>query len=302
MPYHTRCTDCGSQNMIEDWRCGDYLCGDCGLVAQSGIIDEGPEWINNAEDGMDRSRVGAPNSTLFTDALMSTMISKNSKTWLMAKIHEQTSMTYKDRSLLKVYQDIQRVGDDTMHLPSTVLDSAKELYKDIKEAKVTRGENHKALVACCVYYACKLNRCKREKYEVSDAFAVDRSTFTQACKTFQDLVRDKPYYATFFETKESSDRGIIFRTLSALPISDDRTVWKFVSRVETAYERVRTHGDGVLDSKTPHSIICALAFLCAKEAELQFHRNQIKEYCKVSSVTLNKTIALVEEVLAKGLR
>jgi transcription initiation factor TFIIB len=295
MPYHNRCTDCGSQNMIEDWRCGDYVCGDCGLVAQGGIIDESPEWINNAEDGIDRSRVGAPNSTLFTDALMSTTIGKNSKMWLMVKIHEQSSMSYKDRSLLRVYQDIQKVGEDTMHLPGTVLDSAKELYKDIKEAKITRGENHKALVAACVYYACKSNQCKREKYEVSDAFAVDRSAFTQACKTFLDLVRDKPYYEKLFEAK-SSERGIIYRTLSALPIADDRTVWKFVSRVETAYDRVRTRGDGLLDSKTPHSIICALAFLCAKEVDLQFHRNQIKDCCKVSSVTLNKTIALVEEI------
>ena len=286
--------------MFEDWKCGDYVCGDCGLVAQSGIIDESPEWINNAEDGIERSRVGAPNSTLFTDCLMSTAIGKNSKMWLMAKIHEQTSMSYKDRSLLKVYQDIQRIGEDTMHLPGTVLDAAKEFYKDIKEAKITRGENHKALVACCMYYACKMNQCKREKYEVSDAFAVDRSTFTQACKTFLDLVRDKPYYSKLFESSESSDRGIIYRTLSALPIENDRAVWKFVSRVETAYERVRTLGDGLLDSKTPHSIICALAFLCAKEADLQFHRNQIKEYCKVSSVTLNKTIALIEEVLSRA--
>lgn len=299
MPYHTRCTDCGSQNMIEDWKCGDYVCGDCGLVAQGGIIDESPEWFNNAEDGIDRSRVGAPNSTLFTDALMSTAIGKSSKMWLMAKIHEQMSMSYKDRSLLKVYKDIQQVGESAMRLPETVLEAAKEFYKDIKEAKITRGENHKALVACCVYYACKLNQCKREKYEVADAFAVDRSTFTQACKTFLELVQDKPYYAKLFESSESSDRGIIYRTLSVLPIESVRTVWKFVSRVELAYERVRTHGDGLLDSKTPHSIICALAFLCAKEVDLQFHRNQIKDYCKVSLVTLNKTIALVEEVLAK---
>lgn len=288
--------------MIEDWRCGDYVCGDCGLVAQGGIIDESPEWTNNAEDGIDRSRVGAPNSTLFSDSLMSTAIGKGSigKMWLMAKIHEQTSMTYKDRSLLKVYQDIQKVGENAMQLPSSVLDTAKEFYKDIKEAKITRGENHKALVACCVYYACKLNQCKREKYEVSDAFAIDRSTFTQACKTFLDLVQDKPYYAKLFETQESSsERGIIFRTLSALPIEGERTVWKFVTRVETAYERVRTRGDGLLDSKTPHSIICALAYLCAKEAGLQFHRNQIKDCCKVSAVTLNKTIALVEEVMAR---
>lgn len=300
-----RCTDCGSTEFVEDWHAGDLTCTECGLVAMSHLIDDSAEWNNYQDDGIDRSRVGAPSSSLYTNSSpMSTLIPKTSKTWLMSKIHDHMSISYKDRALNKVYQDIQKVCENVMHLGGGVIDTAKELYKDVKEAKVTRGDNHKAIVACCVYFACKLsdNGSKREKAEVSDAFEIERSLFTQACKIFQDLVKDKPYYDRLFEDTRSSERGIIYRTLRTLPIEDERSLWSFVGKVEDAYASLRVHGDGLLDAKTPHSIICALAVALAPKVKglPEIGKPQVRECCKISAVTLNKTLALVEQVLSSS--
>lgn len=293
-----RCMDCKSTNFVEEH--GDLVCDDCGLVAQSGLCDFEPEW-HSYDDGIDRSRVGAASSGLLTTkGPESLVIPKTSKTWMMSKIHDHMSLCYKDRALIKIYEEIEEIAGTHMQLTGAVVDTAKHFYKDIKEAKVTRGENHKALVACCVYFACKENGCQREKVEVAEAFGIDKSVFTHACKEFLDLVQDKPYFDRLFEHSQSSERGVIYRTLQQLPVSS-KLIWPFVRKVEDAYDTLRTHGDGLLDSKTPKSILCALAVVCApKIPGLEaITKNEVKDRCKIAPATLNKALVLVEEVLAK---
>jgi transcription initiation factor TFIIIB Brf1 subunit/transcription initiation factor TFIIB len=295
------CTDCGSFSLVEDWANGDLICTDCGLVAQGHIIDYSADWINNAETGTDMSRVGAPVNHLFHDDMMSTVIPKRSGTWMISRLHDHMSMTYKDRALYKAYQTIQKTCEDVLHLPTRVIDQAKELYKDTKDIKITRGDNHKAIVACCVYFACKLCPeigCVREKIEICDAFVVDKSTFTAACKIFQDVSKDRPYYDKLFEESSNSDRGIIFRTVRQFPEISDSRIWNVVRRIEDAYKICKEQSDGLLDSKTPHSIITSLIYIISERMTLGISKNDIKTYCKVSAVTLNKTIGLVTEVLA----
>jgi transcription initiation factor TFIIIB Brf1 subunit/transcription initiation factor TFIIB len=306
-----RCADCGSEDLVEDWTEGDLTCRECGLVAMGCMIDGGAEWMSNAEEGLDRSRVGAPSNPLFDSTITSTAIPKYGSTWKMSRINDHMSLSYKHRTLYKAYVFIQEVCErPPLSLPGALVEIAKELYKHIKESKITRGENHRALLACCVYYACKVNTkmgIKLEKTAVADAFGVDRGAFTSACKTFLELVQDQPYYEQLFDDNANGDRGLIMKTL--LPFDLDAPVasatawnkpsarWKLARKVEDLYHQVRGNSDGVLDAKTPHSIITALIAVASEELEIPLTKNDIKKHCKVSAVTLNKTIGLVKEVL-----
>ncbi len=51
--------------MIEDYRAGDMICSECGLVVGDRVIDVGSEWrtFSNEKGGDDRSRVGGPENT-----------------------------------------------------------------------------------------------------------------------------------------------------------------------------------------------------------------------------------------------
>lgn len=280
------------------------MCRDCGLVNESHMIDERAEWINNAEDGVDHSRVGAPTSTMYFSNMMSTIIPKTAKTWKISRLNDHGSMTYKDRSLHKTYVQLQHFTESVLHLPGRILDMAKELYKDIKEAKITRGDNHKALVACCIYFACRLcpeTGCAREKIEIADGCGVDRSVFTGACKTLQEIVRDKPYYSKLFDENHQGDRSMIYRTIAPFfgDACSSSETWKFASRVEDMYMLARERSDGRLDAKTPHSIISALIFLTSERypTPKPITKNDIRTICNVSTVTLNKTINLIQEIL-----
>jgi hypothetical protein len=295
------CFGCGSGDIIAIHSDGDAVCQCCGLVQQSSIPDDTPEWRNDADDGIagDKSRVGGPSNPLFTSCNMSTMITKRGKSRRMAVIHERLSMSYRDRALYKTFKEITHVCTEKMNLSQSVIEWAKEMYRDIKDQKITRGENHRALIVCCVYYASKLDRVNsatRPKEFFCSAFQLDKSSFTHSSKIFLDLVQDRPYFEKIME--ESCNRGIISSTVGRLPIGDRRTFFKYVNAIEDCYDYVRANGDGITDSKTPNAIISALAYVVAEQMGLKLSKVDIKNGCNISTLTLNKTIALITPILS----
>ena len=63
-------------SLIEDYRAGDQICSECGLVVGDRVIDVGSEWRTfSSENGAeDRSRVGGAENTLLGSCDLSTII------------------------------------------------------------------------------------------------------------------------------------------------------------------------------------------------------------------------------------
>lgn len=84
--YRLVCKDCKKSppNIIEDYKCGDLICGDCGLVFPMRIIDTRSEWRTFSNDnpggaaGADPSRVGQAENPLLEGVVdqLSTSISR----------------------------------------------------------------------------------------------------------------------------------------------------------------------------------------------------------------------------------
>ncbi len=69
------CPECGSRNLVHDYERAELVCGDCGLVIDADLVDEGPEWrAFDHDQGMKRSRVGAPMTYTIHDKGLSTKI------------------------------------------------------------------------------------------------------------------------------------------------------------------------------------------------------------------------------------
>ena len=61
-----RCPDHPNGQLVEDYRAGDIICRECGLVVGDRVIDVTSEWrtFANDSDSKDRSRVGDAQSNL----------------------------------------------------------------------------------------------------------------------------------------------------------------------------------------------------------------------------------------------
>merc|ERR1712183_419478 len=62
--------------LVEDYRAGDMICPECGLVVGDRVIDVGSEWrtFTNEAHGNDRSRVGGAENPFLNGTDLSTMI------------------------------------------------------------------------------------------------------------------------------------------------------------------------------------------------------------------------------------
>jgi len=113
------CRSCHSTAMITDWSQGDRICTNCGVVAQSRLVDDRPEWknFNDAEDivkglpSNSRSGLVPVDERKYVGGLQPTTLSKNafgenSGGHEMAKIRKQLKTTNKrlDHLMGKVHK------------------------------------------------------------------------------------------------------------------------------------------------------------------------------------------------------
>ncbi|KAG9131445.1 hypothetical protein Leryth_015275 [Lithospermum erythrorhizon] len=154
----TFCTDCKrNTEVVFDHSAGDTVCSECGLVLESRSIDETSEWRTFADESGDHdpNRVGGPVNPLLSDAQLTTVISRGPGVNGDASLARlQNRGGDPDRALVMAFKAIASMAD-RLSLVSTIKDRASEIYKRLEDQKCTRGRNLDALVAACIFIACR---------------------------------------------------------------------------------------------------------------------------------------------------
>ncbi|CAH1418420.1 unnamed protein product [Lactuca virosa] len=155
------CSDCRkSTEVVFDHSAGDTVCSECGLVLESHSIDETSEWRTFANESGDNDpvRVGGPTNVLLNDGGLSTVISKpNGVTsdFLSSSLGRwQNRGSNPDRSLIMAFKTIATMSD-RLGLVATIKDRANEIFKKVEDQKSSRGRNQDAILAACLYIACR---------------------------------------------------------------------------------------------------------------------------------------------------
>ncbi|XP_073525806.1 uncharacterized protein [Phyllobates terribilis] len=155
------CSDCKrSTEVVFDHSAGDTVCSECGLVLESHSIDETSEWRTFANESNDNDpvRVGGPTNPLLTDGGLSTVISKPNGTtgdFLSSSLGRwQNRGSNPDRTLIAAFKTIATMAD-RLGLVATIKDRASEIYKKVEDQKSSRGRNQDAILAACLYIACR---------------------------------------------------------------------------------------------------------------------------------------------------
>ncbi|XP_076891108.1 transcription initiation factor IIB-2-like [Bidens hawaiensis] len=155
------CNDCKrNTEVVFDHSAGDTVCSECGLVLESHSIDETSEWRTFANESGDNDpvRVGGPTNILLNDGGLSTVISKpNGVTsdFLSSSLGRwQNRGSNPDRSLILAFKTIATMSD-RLGLVATIKDRANEIFKKVEDQKSSRGRNQDAILAACLYIACR---------------------------------------------------------------------------------------------------------------------------------------------------
>ena len=203
------------------------------------------------------------------------------------KYQQCNGMPYKERSLLKVFQDISRLSKEA-GIPEMIIKESHVLYKIISSTKISRGSNRKGIIAACVYFACKINNVPRSTNEIASVFSISVPIMTKGCKKFQEIMQmNKVDINRIHRTNTITMDDFIDRFCSKLQLSlEDISNIKHISYLSQIYNLV--------NDNTPPSMAAGCIYLYIKECGLDYHKRQISDVCKISEVTINKCYKKLE--------
>ena len=175
--------------LIEDYRAGDQICSECGLVVGDRVIDVGSEWrtFSNDKGGEDKSRVGGAENTLLGSSDLSTMIGPGrggasfSSDGTPIYNNRNGRQSTSDRTLLNAFRTISTMAD-RINLTKTITDRANVLFKMVSDGKNLKGRSNDAIAAACLYIACRQEGVPRTFKEIVAVSTVSKKEIDRCFK------------------------------------------------------------------------------------------------------------------------
>lgn len=287
-----KCCECKENYQIEQ---GMIKCKVC-LNIISNIV-ENPEWryygVGGGESkSSDPTRCGMPVNTLLPESSVGSSISYNSNTKSMnqiRKMQQWNGMPYKERSLYKVFIEIQDICKAN-NIPNIIINEAKSLYTVISKTKISRGSNRKGIIAACVYFACKECNVPRSSKEIAEIFSLESTIMTKGVKKCQEII--------------SMNKKNKKRLTKSPSIQADDFIERFCNKLELDEESTKiiieickkSMDNNIISENTPPSIAAGCIFYYIKEHNItKISKKDISSICKISEVTINKCTKKLEQ-------
>ena len=265
---------------------GIIVCKSCNNVINN-IVDT-PEWRNYKSSSGDPTRCGMPSNNLLPESSLGTSIANrgyNSKMKKVDQYQKWNSMPYKERSLYKVFNDIDAKCKKN-NLPQIISNTAKSFYRTISETKISRGKNRIGIIAACVYHACKECNVPRSTSELAHCFDIDNKIMTKGCKNFTEIMRMSNIDKKRIQSHKSITIGdFIERFCHKLEITQ-------VEHIKSLCELCEKRG--LSNDNTPPAMASGCIYLYCKSLNIDKSKKDISEVCKISEVTINKCFKKIE--------
>lgn len=320
------CKDCREDppTLFEDHASGDLICASCGLVLQQRSIDTSSEWrtfSNDDQGNDDPSRVGDGPNALLNGAQLNTNIAFGDGGIRSKELHRAQNKANLDKgnkSLLQAYKQIGALCDG-WQLPTNVSDTAKYLYKDADESKIFKGKSQEALIAGCVFLACRRNGVPRSFREVMELTKVSKKEIGRIFKMLEqfDMKRKNDTKGTattmvaggavvFNEGYKGSatadPKDLCYRYCSMLDMQNQTTN----VAVALAEQMTKT---GALAGRSPLSSAAACIFMAGQLMGEAKSAKEIQAVARVSDSTIRHAYKLLwqekdklitEEIIQRG--
>jgi len=180
---------------------GDTVCGDCGLVLQSHVVDTRSEWrtfSNDDQGNDDPSRVGEAANPLLNGSQLTSSIAfgnGDARSRDLNRAQAKVNADKGSKALMAAYKQIQSLCS-AHHLPKIVADGAMANYKLADESRKFKGKSQEVLIAANVFIACRQNQVPRTFKEIM--------TLTKVPK--KEIGRTYKHLEAFFKHEEKKNR------------------------------------------------------------------------------------------------
>ncbi len=186
------CPDCKEYppNLVEEFSSGDMVCDTCGLVVGPRIIDSRSEWRTFANDDQgndDPSRVGETSNSLANDEGLRTTVDMRAANGKLAGklniINKKSQSEKLNNDLQEGFRAISALVD-MMQTNAIVGQTAMHIYKLAYEHGQLKGKPREAVIAGCIFIACRQCNVPRTFREI---YAITRVSKKEIGRVFKQL-------------------------------------------------------------------------------------------------------------------
>ncbi|KAJ0099753.1 hypothetical protein Patl1_21720 [Pistacia atlantica] len=271
------CFECKKNtDIVIDHRQGDRVCTECGLVLEACGIDETAEWRNFNDDNNDKdpNRVGSVMSPLLNHGnQLVTLISNPHKiadhsgdVLFSKRLHNP------DTNLVKGLDIIASMAD-SLGLVATIKNRADEIYVKVEEHKLCRGKKLNAILAACLFIACresKLSRTLKELSTVADGVKVKEIN-----KAIEVIKKQLEVHMGSVATVE-----LVRRFCSNLGMKNQGVV---------AVQEAVTNAEEFDIRRTPKSVLAAIIYMITQLSGDKKSLKDISVSAEVAELTIKKS-------------
>ncbi|EMR10843.1 transcription initiation factor IIB [Pneumocystis murina B123] len=187
------CSDCKEDppNLVEEFSSGDTVCGSCGLVVGDRIVDTRSEWrtFANDEGGDNQSRVGTSANPLLNGSQLDTIISTQDGGHGLSKTQGRSVAQKGEKNLVSAYREISAMCD-AIHLPKSISDIAKQVFKKVDDSKALKGRSNESIISACIFIACRQGKAPRTFKEICALTNVPKKEIGRVFKSLQKMLTD----------------------------------------------------------------------------------------------------------------
>jgi transcription initiation factor TFIIB len=160
-----------------------------------------------------------------------------------------------ERNILQAFRDIS-TWCDQFSLPKTICDIAKQLYKRADEEKLLRGKPMEAVIAACIFIACRQAHVPRTFREICNMVHVSKKVLGQCYKALEQAFNLSPGAVSSISSPQTGPENLLVRYCNHLDLPPN--VQAICGDIIVA---ARKHG--IADGRSPVSIAGgAIYFTC----------------------------------------
>lgn len=279
------CPECSGQLVIDEEH-GETVCSDCGLVVEEKNVDPGPEWrAFNPREKDEKSRVGAPTTTMMHDKGLSTNIGWQDKdaygkslsprqrekmqrlrTW-NERFRTRNS---KERNLKQALGEIDRMAS-ALGLPENVRETASVIYRRALDEDLLPGRSIEGVATSALYAAARQAGTPRSLDEIASVSRVEKMELT---RTYRYIVRQLG-----LEVKPADPVSYLPRFTSELGLSDEAE-----RRARELLEAAKEQG--LHSGKSPVGLAAAAVYAAALLTNEKVTQSEVSDVTDVSEVTI----------------
>ena len=281
-----KCPKCSSKHLTKDYVRAEVVCERCGLVIDTEIIDQGPEWrAFDNEQREKKTRTGSPMTYTRHDKGLSTNISwqnrdayghsiptrNRAQLYRLRKWHTRTRITNGTEKNLSIALSALDRMSSALSLPRNVRETAAMIYRKATRKKLTRGRSIDGITAAVLYAACRQCNVPRTLEEISRVSQIKKKEIGRNYRNISHKLELKLLPTT--------PQDYISRFCSRLALNNDVQI-KSMEILKKAASKELTSGRG------PTGMAAAALYLASVICGEHRTQRKVAEVAGVTEVTI----------------